>query len=173
MRRAVVAAALALATLSPTAHGKAPPLSGEVNVVAFWATSCAPCRQELPLLEVLRQRLAKERGVQLVVVSLDEPRDADKARKLARELGLQAPVVVDEDLYVELFGAGMATVPRMAVLDRKRVGLERLGAHKDEQADAFVREVTAAIATVKAGTLEPPARLWRVLDTASASPHDR
>jgi len=159
--RAAVAVVVALTAC--TASAKSPSLSGEVNVVAFWATSCAPCRNELPLIEALRVKLAADARVQLVVISLDEPRDADKARKMARDLGLRAPVIVDEQLYVELFGAGMATVPRMAVLDRARAGLERSGARKDEQADTFVREVTAAIDTVKAGTREPPTPMWRVL----------
>lgn len=49
--------------------------SDTIYVVNFWATWCAPCREEIPLL----QRLAEERStekVRVVLISLDTERSA-------------------------------------------------------------------------------------------------
>lgn len=159
--------ALAASTAAPTASGKASslaPLQGDVTVVAFWASTCAPCRKELPFVEALRQSLAGDEQVHVVAVSVDGPSDVARAKKMARELGLKAPLVVDQDVYEELFGyTDEASVPRLAVIDRKHVGLERMGARASEERDAFVREVTAAIDAVKAKTFAPPTPMWQPL----------
>jgi thiol-disulfide isomerase/thioredoxin len=161
------AAALVVALAASTAGAKSPSLAslqGDVTVVAFWATTCAPCRKELPLLETLRQAVAGDAGVRVVAVSVDVPSDAARAKQMAHELGLKAPLIVDQSVYEEIFGySDEASVPRMVVINRKRAGLERMGARAHEDADGFVREVTAAIAAVKAGTAEPPTPMWQPL----------
>jgi len=161
------AAAIVVALAASTAGAKSSSLAslqGDVTVVAFWATTCAPCRKELPFVEALRQAVAGDARVRVVAVSIDSPGDAARARKMAHDLGLKAPLLVDQSVYEELFGAtDEARVPRLAVIDRNRGGLERLGARVHEDADGFVREVTAAIAAVKAGTTEPPTPIWQPL----------
>ena len=162
------AAAAALVVLAASTAGARSPslasLQGDVTVVAFWATSCAPCRKELPLVEALRQAVAGDARVRVVAVSVDAPSDAARARKMAHDLGLKAPLLVDPSVYAEIFGdSDEASVPRLVVIDRKRGGLERMGARVHEEADGFVREVTAAIEAVKAGTAEPPTPMWQPL----------
>jgi thiol-disulfide isomerase/thioredoxin len=164
--RGVARAALALvvALAASAASGKSPSLAslqGDVTVVAFWATSCAPCRKELPMIEALRQSLAGDASVRVVAVSVDLPGDAARAKKMARDLGLKAPLLVDQAVYEEIFGySDEASVPRLVVIDRKRGGLDRAGMRAGEDAEAFVREVTAAIASVKAGAPAPPTPMW-------------
>lgn len=46
-------------------------------VVNFWATWCAPCVKELPYFEKLNQ-LYKDKGVDVLLVSLDFPRQYEK-----------------------------------------------------------------------------------------------
>ncbi len=52
---------------------------GKVLVVNLWATWCAPCVKEMPTLAKLQQAYAGK-PVQVIALSQDSPRDADKAR---------------------------------------------------------------------------------------------
>ena len=46
---------------------------GQWVLLNFWATWCAPCRDEMPSLEMLNRRLAKDgRPIHLVAASVDE-----------------------------------------------------------------------------------------------------
>jgi thiol-disulfide isomerase/thioredoxin len=48
---------------------------GKVVLLDLWASWCTPCREELPLLDDLAQRLRGE-GVEIVAVSVDVERSA-------------------------------------------------------------------------------------------------
>jgi thiol-disulfide isomerase/thioredoxin len=147
-----------------TASAKQPSLaelSGDVTVVAFWATWCAPCRHELPMVEALKQKLAGDARVHVVAVSVDSTHKAAKARKLASELGLTMPVIVDEALYTRFFGGDDVSVPRLAVIDRKQTGLQRNGARADETTEAFVKDVAAAVESLETGAAKPPSLMWQ------------
>jgi thiol-disulfide isomerase/thioredoxin len=50
-------------------------LKGKVVLLDLWASWCAPCREELPLLDDLAHRLRGE-GVEIIAVSVDEDRAA-------------------------------------------------------------------------------------------------
>jgi len=46
---------------------------GRVVVVHFWATWCAPCQQEMPILNTVYRRFRPE-GLVMIGVSMDRPR---------------------------------------------------------------------------------------------------
>jgi len=56
---------------------------GRVVLINFWATWCAPCREELPALEAF-YRQYRERGLVILAVSLDEPGALDAVRAAMR-----------------------------------------------------------------------------------------
>lgn len=69
-------------------------LRGHPVVLNFWASWCAPCREEAPLLERTYQRF-KDQGVRFVGVNL---RDQEpNARRFVEDFGITFPVVRDED----------------------------------------------------------------------------
>ena len=69
-------------------------LRGRVVLINFWATWCEPCRDEMPSLERLRDKL-KGRPFDLVVVNYGES-NATVSRFMAK-LGLSIPVLLDPE----------------------------------------------------------------------------
>jgi peroxiredoxin len=65
-------------------------------VLDFWATWCKPCLASLPELEALHRRYGA-RGLTVIGVSVDGPRNFPKVRPFAQRLGLTFPIVLDED----------------------------------------------------------------------------
>ena len=64
--------------------------SGRVALVDFWATWCAPCRQEMPLLAKLEGRL-RDKGFRLVTISADDPEQAPAAVEFLKKSGISGP----------------------------------------------------------------------------------
>jgi len=94
--RAAVLAALALSCSLPVLAAEATRLAGDLDakgladavaknrgkvvVVNFWATWCVPCREEFPDLVKL-ERAWRDRGVAVLGVSIDFPKDMPKIEK--------------------------------------------------------------------------------------------
>jgi peroxiredoxin len=67
-------------------------LRGQPVLVNFWASWCAPCRQEMP--EIVRAYDA-QRANGLVVVAIDLQENAGAVRAFAGEFGMEFPIVID------------------------------------------------------------------------------
>jgi cytochrome c biogenesis protein CcmG, thiol:disulfide interchange protein DsbE len=91
-------------------------IQGEVTVVAFWATWCGPCREELPrVLEVVAHRP----GVRLLAVNQDE-REGQLAavQQWLSSLPALAPsVVLGDDSVARSWHVD--ALPTVAVIDRE------------------------------------------------------
>jgi peroxiredoxin len=66
-----------------------PSLRGKVVIVAFWATWCDPCREELPLLSAYAAEHAAQ-GLEVLAFSLDGPGNLEAVREVTA--GLNFPV---------------------------------------------------------------------------------
>jgi thiol-disulfide isomerase/thioredoxin len=67
---------------------------GKVVLVNFWATWCEPCREEMPSIQRLRERLAGK-PFAVFMVNVDEP-DA-RVRRFIAESRLDLPVLLDRN----------------------------------------------------------------------------
>jgi thiol-disulfide isomerase/thioredoxin len=130
-----------LAISLPDAEGKPQSLAqwrGKVVVVNFWATWCAPCREEMPLF-VKAQKAHGERGLQFVGIAVDE---ADKARQFAEEIGLNYPTLIGGYGAMELsktLGNTIMALPFTVVVDRSgKVLITHLGPIKPAQLDGIL-----------------------------------
>jgi len=62
----------------------------------FWATWCRPCLRAIPELEKLHETFGA-RGLSVIGISADGPRNYPKVRPFARRLGVTYPIALDED----------------------------------------------------------------------------
>jgi thiol-disulfide isomerase/thioredoxin len=58
------------------------------TLVNAWASFCGPCKREIPMLETLAKKL-RPRGIDVVLVSVDEPGDEPKAKAFLRDRGIE------------------------------------------------------------------------------------
>jgi peroxiredoxin len=80
---------------------------GKVVFMNFFATWCAPCREEMPAMERLHQTY-KDRG--LVVLAVDIREGAKTVRAFTQELKLSFPALLDKDGSVA-YAYGIRPVP--------------------------------------------------------------
>lgn len=70
-------------------------LRGQVVLVNFWATWCAPCRAEMPAIEARYNR----GGFQVLAIDFGE--SADQVQGFLDEIGVALPVLLDSDGSVQ------------------------------------------------------------------------
>ena len=124
---------------------------GKSLVVNFWATWCAPCRREIPLL----QQIARERaadGVEVVGIAVDF---RDKVLAYADELQIGYPLLIGEQDALDAaaaFGVDVIGFPFTIFTDnRGRVVFAQFGELHRAQAELILDEVAA----VNAGEQSP------------------
>ncbi|WHZ10243.1 MAG: TlpA disulfide reductase family protein [Burkholderiaceae bacterium] len=89
-------------------------LRGQVVIATFWATWCAPCREELPLLSAYAARHAAD-GLQVLGFSLDGADKLNQVRAVAASLSF--PVGLLPSPWVPVYGR-IWRLPVSFVIDR-------------------------------------------------------
>ena len=105
----LLAGAAAAADLKPWTGGPTPALTlkdleggshrlsdyrGKVILVNFWATWCGPCRDEMPSIQELKNKLAGKPFV-VLAVNLDEPES--RIRKFLSQMKLDFIILLDPE----------------------------------------------------------------------------
>lgn len=67
---------------------------GKVVFLNFWATWCAPCREEMPSMEVLNKSFEKD-GLVVLAVSIDRVTTTKDIPPFVKSLNLTFPVLID------------------------------------------------------------------------------
>lgn len=85
----------------PSLSGKTQTLEnwrGKTLIVNFWATWCAPCREEIPDLIAIRGEYAAK-SVEIVGIAMD---NAQSVKSYAREMGMTYPLFLGEGNALEM-----------------------------------------------------------------------
>jgi peroxiredoxin len=137
-------AAALLGVALPDSKGREQSLGqwkGKVLVVNFWATWCAPCREEMPEFMKAQQDLGT-RGLQIVGIAVDQ---ADRADAFATELGLNYPSLIGGFGAAELsktLGNRLGALPFTVIVDRSgRVAHTQLGPLKGSDLRTIVDQL--------------------------------
>jgi thiol-disulfide isomerase/thioredoxin len=137
-----LASALASLTL-PDLDGKQVQLSSLLGrgpvILDFWATWCKPCLLALPELEKLYVDLGP-RGLQVVGINEDGPRNAGKVKPFLKSKGATTPVLLD--LNREAQGRLQAiALPTTLLLDADGVVLHTSFGYRPGELDALRAQI--------------------------------
>src|SRR5262249_38210948 len=86
---------------------------GKTVLLDFWATWCAPCRQEMPIFEKLHREFA---GKDLVILTVDVDEPEAVAAQYMKEEKLTFPVLIAEGTDV-VSRYGVAAFPTTLAID--------------------------------------------------------
>jgi thiol-disulfide isomerase/thioredoxin len=147
--------------------GKLTPIgdfAGKSLVINFWATWCAPCQREIPLLEALHAEWAG-RGVAVVGIAVDY---RDKVLEFATRFKIDYPLLIGEQDALDAAAAlGMATpvFPFTVFTDRQgQVVALFVGELHRPQADLIL----SVVQNLNNGSIQLPAARQAIADGLSA-----
>lgn len=89
---------------------------GRVLLCNFWATWCAPCREEVPILVQAKQQWGTN-GVEIVGIGIDS---ADKIREFSKSYKINYPVLIANATALQLLrrlGNRSGGLPYSVILD--------------------------------------------------------
>jgi len=97
--------------------GRVNDLLGEkLTLVNFWASWCAPCREEMPLFESVYQA-SNTKGFQVIGVAIDS---YDKAKPMLDSMGISYPILYAEKTGMDVMssaGNSQGLLPYSLILD--------------------------------------------------------
>lgn len=124
--------------------------SGQARLVNFWATWCAPCRREIPLLKKAQAEHGEER-LQVIGVAVDFEEDV---LEYAKEAEFNYPVLIGQDeamAAVEAAGYEFVGLPMTMVMSAEG---ELLKMHLGEIHEPQIERVVEVLGRLDAGEID-------------------
>ncbi|HEX2668093.1 MAG TPA: TlpA disulfide reductase family protein [Gammaproteobacteria bacterium] len=144
---------------------------GKVVLVNYWATWCAPCREEIPLLVHLQAEYSAQ-GLQVVGIATDEVAEKDVKAYLDKIAVVNYPMLMGDESVNRMvagFGGNLIGLPFSVLLDRQGHVLKLYPGQLDPQeAEQLVRMalVPVGAGNVPAATHVAPAPATQTRTTA-------
>ena len=114
---------------------------GKVLVLNFWASWCAPCREETPSMERFHRRL-KDQGVVLLGVSVDK--NPEKYKDFLKRYGVTFPTFHDPAATIS-DSYSTYRYPETYIINREGRVLEKIVGRKDWTDENFIKSIQALL----------------------------
>jgi len=121
--------------------------SGQPLLINFWATWCAPCRREMPLLQSLQDEHS-DGSLQVIGIALDNLPDA---KRFIEAIDVTYPILYGEDdvtALAESFGDAFIGLPFSVFVDPSG---EILALHSGELHADHLRQFVAELDAIASG----------------------
>ena len=96
-------------------------LKGKVVFVNFWATWCAPCREEMPSMQRIYAKLPKDKFTMIALFNRDKPA---AVKNFVTKLGLTMPILSDEYNFAGT-KYGLTGLPETFIIDKQGIIREK------------------------------------------------
>jgi thiol-disulfide isomerase/thioredoxin len=123
---------------------------GKARMVNFWATWCAPCRREIPLLKKTQAEHGAS-NVQIIGIAVDFP---EAVGAYAEEVQFNYPVLIGQEdamAVAETSGIDFIGMPFTMIV---APGGELIKAHIGEIVESHVDEILRVFAALEAGSID-------------------
>lgn len=122
---------------------------GKGRLINFWATWCAPCRREIPLLIATQDKFAAD-NLQIIGIAVDFP---DEVAAYAEEAEFNYPILVGQEdamAVAELSGIDFIGLPFTMVVSPDG---DLIKTHIGEIVEAHIDKITTVLAQMERGEL--------------------
>ena len=124
--------------------------NGKSRLVNFWATWCAPCRREIPLLKKTQEAHAGD-GIQVIGIAVDIP---EQVIAYAEEAQFNYPILVGQEdamAAAEASGIDFIGMPFTMVIAPDG---ELLKTHIGEIVDVHIENIVAVLKDLESGKID-------------------
>lgn len=118
---------------------------GKVVILTFWATWCAPCREELPNLEGIQEHVGKDQLVVLAVNYRDSDETISYLRKNAKKAAWKISMLLDPNGGIAV-KYGIDSIPHLFLIGRDGNIVAAHSGFGDGSIDTMLPEINAALA---------------------------